>query len=331
MQLRPLGDSALKVTPIGLGLAALGRPGYINLGHDKDLGKDKSVGALERQAHEVLDAAWSNGIRYFDVARSYGKAEEFLGNWLRAREIAPDEVVVGSKWGYRYTADWQVEAGQHEVKEHSLETLQRQVVESWQQLGEQLDLYQIHSATMDSGVLENQAVLDELGWLRAKGLVIGLTLSGPMQAETLEQAMDIERDGRRLFGMVQATWNVLEPSAGSMLGTAHREGMGVILKEVLANGRLTQRNEDAGFGRQMAILGALANELQCGIDALAMAAALAQPWADMVLSGAAQVDHLLPNLSAVNLELSQDDLDLLSELAERREDYWDKRSALSWN
>jgi hypothetical protein len=45
--------------------------------------------------------------RYFDAARSYGRAEEFLGGWLAARGIGPQEVVVGSKWGYVYTANWQ--------------------------------------------------------------------------------------------------------------------------------------------------------------------------------------------------------------------------------
>jgi aryl-alcohol dehydrogenase-like predicted oxidoreductase len=45
--------------------------------------------------------------RYFDAACSYGRAEEFLGGWLAARGIAPQEVVVGSKWGYVYTANWQ--------------------------------------------------------------------------------------------------------------------------------------------------------------------------------------------------------------------------------
>ncbi len=47
--------------------------------------------------------------RYFDAARSYGRAEEFLGSWLGGlgREQL-DRAVVGSKWGYYYTADWQV-------------------------------------------------------------------------------------------------------------------------------------------------------------------------------------------------------------------------------
>jgi len=82
MKRKQLGNSHLSVTPIGLGLAALGRPGYINLGHGDDLNYDHDVTAMEAQAHRVLDSAWDAGIRYFDAARSYGKAEEFLHSWL---------------------------------------------------------------------------------------------------------------------------------------------------------------------------------------------------------------------------------------------------------
>src|SRR5215468_4826618 len=77
---------------IGLGLAALGRPGYLNIGHGIDLGDDRSVGALRARAHEVMDAAYEAGVRHFDAARSYGRAEEFLGGWLRSR--VPEDVVV---------------------------------------------------------------------------------------------------------------------------------------------------------------------------------------------------------------------------------------------
>src|SRR3954453_5327667 len=93
---------------IGLGLAALGRPGYIDIGHGGDLGAGRSVDALRRNAHAVLDAAYEHGVRAFDAAASYGRAEEFLGQWLASRR--PDDVTVSSKWGYVYTAEWQVDA-----------------------------------------------------------------------------------------------------------------------------------------------------------------------------------------------------------------------------
>lgn len=87
MKPRPLGNSGLLVSPIGLGLAALGRPGYINLGHEQDMQGDIDPSVMEARAHAVLDAAWAAGVRYFDAARSYGAAERFLGNWLRSRAI----------------------------------------------------------------------------------------------------------------------------------------------------------------------------------------------------------------------------------------------------
>jgi aryl-alcohol dehydrogenase-like predicted oxidoreductase len=92
---------------LGLGLAALGRPGYLNIGHGAELGSDRSVAALRARTHAVLDAAYEAGIRDFDAARSYGRAEEFLGGWLRDRR--PEGVTVSSKWGYVYAAGWGVD------------------------------------------------------------------------------------------------------------------------------------------------------------------------------------------------------------------------------
>ncbi|MDQ3949365.1 MAG: aldo/keto reductase, partial [Gemmatimonadota bacterium] len=144
---------------IGLGLAALGRPGYQNVGHGADIGPDASVDALRRRSHAVLDAAWAGGVRYVDAARSYGRAEEFLASWIAARGIAPGELTVGSKWGYRYTAGWSARAAVHEVKDHSLGALREQLAESRRHLGAYLRLYQIHSATLESGVLDDAGVL----------------------------------------------------------------------------------------------------------------------------------------------------------------------------
>ena len=50
----------------------------------------------------MLDAAYAAGVRYVDAARSYGLAEAFLGTWLRARTLSPDALTIGSKWGYTY-------------------------------------------------------------------------------------------------------------------------------------------------------------------------------------------------------------------------------------
>jgi aryl-alcohol dehydrogenase-like predicted oxidoreductase len=307
MALRPLGATALEVTPIGFGLAAVGRPGYINLGRKHDLGIDRSVEALERRSHEVLDAAYDAGIRYFDAARSYGFAERFLASWLHARELKPDAVTVGSKWGYTYVGDWQVDARVHEVKDHSLAALRRQIAESRALLGEYLDLYQIHSATLESGVLDDHAVLYELSALRDSGLTIGLSVSGPRQAEVIRRALAVRVDGVNPFESVQATWNLLEPSAGPALAEAHDAGWGVIVKEALANGRLAERDQEA------------------------IAEALANPWVDVVLSGAVTVDQLRSNVIAATMPLAPDHLAELATMAEPADQYWNERSQLAWS
>ena len=148
-----------------------------------------------------------------------------------------------------------LDAEVHEVKDHSLATLRRQLAETRERLGEHLDLYQIHSATRESGVLEDASVIDELARLREAGVHIGLSLSGPAQADTLRRALEVERDGRRLFSAVQATWNLLERSAGEALAEAHASGMGVIVKEALATDGVwfgpvaMQPGKPQGYGR----------------------------------------------------------------------------------
>ena len=326
MPVRRLGSTGLEVTPLGLGLAALGRPAYIDLGRAADLGADRGVEALERRCHHVLDAASAAGVRYLDAARSYGRAEEFLASWLRDRRPAPEALTVGSKWGYLYVGGWRMDAEVHEVKDHSLANLRRQLAESRALLGPQLDLYQIHSATLESGVLEDRAVLAELAGLRAEGLAVGLSVSGPRQAEAVRRALDVQVDGAGVFDVVQATWNLLEPSAGPALAEAKGRGRGVIVKEALANGRLSPHGE----GPPLAMLGRLAARHGDGVDAVALAAALANPWADVVLSGAVSAGQLAGNLAAARLSLADDELEELRPLAEPAEAYWAARGRLRW-
>lgn len=315
---------------IGLGLAALGRPGYINLGHGADMPDGRDIDAMRAHCHDMLDAAWDRGLRYVDAARSYGRAEAFLGDWLAGRP-AIEWPMVGSKWGYTYTAGWQVDAEVHEVKEHSRAVLDRQWGETLDALGVAPALYQIHSATLDSGVLDNHAVLERLGEIRDAGTAVGLTTSGPRQAETLAHAMEVTIDGRPLFDAVQATCNLLEPSVAGQLERASDAGMAVIIKEAVANGRLTARNDRPEDAAAMRGLDRVAGRHGVGRDAIAIAALLAHPWVDMVLSGAGSEPQLVANLQALDVELSADERSELATLAEPAERYWRTRGGLAWN
>jgi aryl-alcohol dehydrogenase-like predicted oxidoreductase len=304
---------------LGLGLAALGRPGYINLGHGADVGADRTVDGMERNAHAVLDAAYEGGIRHFDAARSYGCAEAFLASWLKRRGFKRGELTISSKWGYRYTAGWRVEAEHHEVKELSAAQLGRQWPETQKLLGGWIGLYQIHSATLESGVLDDPGVRAELAALRAGGVRVGLSVTGERQAATIEHALDVGG-----FDAVQATWNLHERSAGGALARAHAAGWQVYVKEALANGRLTDRGGSA-------TLAAIARERGVGADAIALAAVLAQPWADVVLSGASTVAQLEANLRARDVTWDAELEERLGGLVEAPGPYWATRSELAWN
>ncbi|WP_199442007.1 aldo/keto reductase [Umezawaea beigongshangensis] len=298
-----------------LGLASLGRPAYINLGREHALPSTRDVESMRAACWAVLDTAHAAGVRHVDAARSYGLSEEFLGGWLADR--GHDDVVVSSKWGYAYVADWRPDAPVHEVKEHSLARFTAQWRETRALLGDAVALYQVHSLTPDSPLFTDRPLLEALA---ATGVPLGFSTSGPRQADAVRRALEIEVGGRRLFDAVQSTWNLLEPSAGPALAEAHAAGVRVLVKEGLANGRLAVDPPTA--------VRDLAAEHGVGPDAVALAAVLAQPWADVVLSGAASPEQLLSNLDAGRVDPARCDLPALAEPAAR---YWETRASLAWN
>ncbi|WP_448620248.1 aldo/keto reductase [Geodermatophilus sp. URMC 65] len=304
---------------LGLGLAAVGRPGYITPGRDRDLPADRTPAALRARTHLLLDTAASLGIDHVDAARSYGRAEEFLASWLQGREQVP---FVASKWGYRYTADWRTDADRHEVKEHTAAAFERQYRESTELLGPRLRLYQVHSLTGESPLWDDEPLQRRMAEVRDAGTEIGFSTSGPQQAAVVRRGLELTVDGRPLFSSVQSTWNLLETSAAGALAEAHAAGLRVVVKEGVANGRLTDRGLPADSA-----LAAAAREHGVGVDALALGAALAQPWCGVVLSGAVTVAQLTSNADATRV--AGLDVGGLVEPQEP-EDYWGTRSRLPW-
>jgi aryl-alcohol dehydrogenase-like predicted oxidoreductase len=330
-----LGANGPVVSRIGLGLAALGRPVYITGGRDADL-PDRSPAAMRARTHEVLDAAYAAGVRYVDAARSYGRAEEFLGGWLTDRGYS--DVVVGSKWGYRYTGGWRLD-GVQEVKEHSLAMFTRQLAQTREYLAGALALYQVHSLTEDSGVLGDGALLAALARLRDEGIMVGLSTSGPRQADTLRRALAVSIGGAPLFAATEVTWNLLEPSVAAAAAEAAQAGWAVLVKEAVANGRLAPGGNATGPDSPLATAAAEAGVTP---DAMAISAALVQPWAKVVLSGAVSTAQLHANVDALRLAVPSGSApgdgaagvvasELAESMAESATTYWAERSARPWS
>lgn len=190
-----------------------------------------------------------------------------------------------------------------------------------------MNLYQIHSATFESGVLDNDDVHKALHQCRKEnGVSIGLSVSSPKQDEVIDKAMTIEVDGTRLFDSVQCTFNLLEQRPAPSLLKAYEAGMDVIIKEGMANGRVLKHKTILEYSKK----------LSCSPDQLALACILAQPFHPRVLSGAVTPDQLESNLRAEEIaEQLRDDPVILAEIMEKTrmesDVYWSDRSMLAWN
>lgn len=315
-------------TKIGLGLASLGRPEYINL--RTDILIDKSEEAFKENAFSVLNEAYKLGVRYFDTAPSYGKGEAFLKEWNQMNNY-PD-VVLGSKWGYTYVANWELGfEGKHEVKEHSLGKLKEQWEVS-KALLPKLKFYQVHSATFESGILENDTVLNQLFQIKAQtDLKIGISTSGVNQSQVVEAALKVKVCGHEVFDSFQVTYNVFEQSTFPILTEAFKQGKTIIIKEALANGRVFQNKKFDHYQFVYNVLEHLSKKYNVGVDAIAIRFVMDNLQPNFVLSGASNKTQLVQNLKALNFKFTQQELQLLKTLKAASKAYWRERSALNWN
>jgi aryl-alcohol dehydrogenase-like predicted oxidoreductase len=138
----------------------------------------------------------------------------------------------------------------------------------------------------------------------------------------------MEVGGAPLFSSVQSTWNLLETSAAEALSEAREAGMAVVIKDCFANGRLAPGTPDSSPAVKLAVK--VAAELHIGLDQLAIAAAVNQPWASRSLSGAVTAAQIESHVEAASVELPTGMLAELTTLGEEPHEYWATRSRRLW-
>jgi aryl-alcohol dehydrogenase-like predicted oxidoreductase len=92
LQKRPMGNTGLEITPIGLGVMQFsGGSGIFGM-----VFPDLSQGDM----NAIVKAALDGGINWFDTAEMYGRgnSERGLASALKALGVQDDEVVIGTKW-----------------------------------------------------------------------------------------------------------------------------------------------------------------------------------------------------------------------------------------
>ncbi|MCR9288267.1 MAG: aldo/keto reductase [Bacteroidetes bacterium] len=313
---------------IGLGTAAIGRPQYINIKSPVTEAKF-DLETFKSNGRRLLDHAFEKGIRYYDTAPGYGLAEALLIDWLSNKEAR--DIEIATKWGYTYVANFQTNATQHEVKEHTLAKLNEQWEQS-KKLLPFLSTYQIHSATFETSVLKNEAILNRLAELKAThGLKIGISTTGSNQSEVLKTALEVEIETQLLFDAFQVTYNILDQSIAPILKDSIVEGKRFIIKEALANGRIFPNKTYEHYQSMYNYLQNLSQKYEVGIDAIALRFCQDSIHPFKVLSGASEKQHLLENLQMTQFELQEEEIQLLHKFQVSPDSYWKERSALSWN
>lgn len=317
----------METQKIGLGTAAIGRPQYINI-RNKNTGAF-ALNAFKANGCKVLETAYQQGIRYFDTAPGYGLAEQLLYDWVKDKK--DDSIEVATKWGYTYVADFEPNARTHELKDHSI----TQLVKQWKvskKLLPYLSTLQIHSATFDTGVLENEEVLQMLAQIKSEhGILIGLTTTGDNQIEVLKKALEVKVENAPLFEVFQITYNILDQSLLKISDLIKANGNRIVIKEALANGRVFPNPNYPAYKDMYIALGQMANKYSVGIDAIALQFCIQTVDPFMVLSGASEPAQIRENLKSNGFQLLEDDLSKLKSFRINTADYWFERKQLHWN
>ncbi|MUU77477.1 aldo/keto reductase [Winogradskyella endarachnes] len=318
----------MKLKYLGLGTAAIGRPVYINIKENADETPFNLL-AFKTEGVKVLDEAYNKGVRFFDTSPGYGLAEELLIGWLKQKN--DPTIKVSTKWGYTYVANFKPDATVHEVKEHSLKKLNEQWEKS-KLLLPNLALYQIHSATLDTGVLDNLDVLKRLHHIKkSHHITIGLSTTGHNQTEILEKALTVEVENEPLFQSYQSTFNILDQSIAQYKNKLQKLSGSFIIKEALANGRLIPNSNYFNYKNLYTFISQLADKYKVGADAIALNYCASVFPEAIVLSGVNNSHHLDANLKVVEFSLTTSELEQLSAFRISSNKYWQERKQLKWH
>jgi aryl-alcohol dehydrogenase-like predicted oxidoreductase len=318
MDVRPLGRSGLKVTPLSLGAMTFGdAPGFM-----------QGVTSPEDEARRILDRALDAGINLVDTANVYsnGESEKLLGQWLGGRR---PQVLVATKCRFS------MGPGPHDSglsRRHILQACE----DSLQRLRtDWIDLYQVHMQDSSVPIEETLRALDDLvrqGKIRYAGCS---NYTGYRLVESLWAA---DRRSLARYESVQLQYSLVCRDAEREVLPACREfGLGTLAWSPLGRGFLSgkySRRDAPPAGsrldawkdswrsvateRNFAILDevqAVAQAHEASTSTVALAWALSKPLITTLIVGARTLAQLDENLKALALKLTQAEIQRLDEVS----------------
>lgn len=217
---RPLGDTDLIVSPLGLGTVKLGRAQGVKYPSGFTIPDDTAARALLDQAHAL-------GINLIDTAPAYGVSEQRLGPLLRGQR---EDWVIVSKVGEEF------DDGQSRF-DFSPQHTRFSVERSLQRLEtDRIDLVLVHSDGNDMAILRDSGVYETLAQLKREGKIRAFGLSG----KTVEGGLLALADG----DCAMVTYNLAEQAERPVLDHAAAHGKGILIKKALASGHAVLAGED---------------------------------------------------------------------------------------
>ena len=313
MEMRILGRTGVKVSPLCLGAMMFGQWGEAD--HDESI--------------RIINAALDAGINFIDTADMYssGESEEIVGKALKGKR---DSVVMATKFHGAMSFDPNEQGT-------SRRWIVREVENSLRRLQtDYIDLYQVHRPRTDTDIDDTLGALTDL--VRAgKVRYIG---TSTFQAHSIVEAQYVARDrGRERFVCEQPPYSLLVRGIErDVLPVAQQYGMGVIPWSPLAGGWLSGKWRKGGSdneSRRAALLpdrydlsipgnqrkldaadalGVLADAHGISLIHLAIAFVIRHPAVTSAILGPRTMEHLESQLGAAEVVLSAEILDAIDEI-----------------
>ncbi len=309
MSYRPLGQSGLMVSTVGIGCNAFG----------PRMDADQVTG--------VVDAAIETGVTFFDTSDTYGlgASEELLGAALGSRR---DDVVVATKFGMDMQGangpDWGVRGSRRYIRK-AVEASLRRLGTDW------IDLYQIHRPDPVTPIEETLGALSDLV---REGKVRHVGCSNFAAWQVVDADWTARSGGLEPFISAQNKYSLLDRGVEDQLVPAcEHAGLGILPFFPLEYGLLTgkyRRDQAPPEGSRLAseaqakrlaaanwdrieAVEAFAAERNLSMLQVAIGGLAAQPAVSSVIAGVTSADQVRSNAEAGMWEPSPADLAALDE------------------
>ncbi|QLH78367.1 aldo/keto reductase [Halosimplex rubrum] len=319
MEYTTLGSTGMEVSRICLGGMSFGKNG-------------EEWTLDEEGSREIIERAIDLGINFFDTANVYsqGESEEIIGNVLA--DYDRDEQVVATKVFFPPYSDSLEEGAHPNTSGLSRKTIEQELQHSLDRLGmDTVDLYQIHRWDYDTPIEQTLRALDDVV-RRHQVRYIG---ASSMWAHQFQKALHTsDRLGLERFQTMQNHYALAyREEEREMLPLCDKEDIGVIPWSPLAHGYLTRPHEEMeattrgethdplyahpyreGGGIEInERVQELADEKDVTMAQIALAWHFHKDIVDAPIVGTTSVEHLEQAVEALDISLSDSDIEYLEE------------------